>query len=123
MNGVVPVPMKLVWSKKHGLQIGIRYLDAEWVGTRIELRVDRQAGGGANVPNELHDRLMIDQWSAAPVFGDVAKESVLDFVPLGSAGRKVRDADGETAVIGEPLQLPLPEAGARTVAAARVSGD
>src|SRR5205085_8103048 len=115
MNGVVPVPMKLVWRNKHGFQISIRDLHAKRICSRIELRFDSQAGGGANVPNELYHRLVIDQWAAPPVFGDVAKESVLDLVPLGRARRKVRHADGKAATIGEPLQFHLPQAGPRTI--------
>ena len=35
----------------------------------------------------------------------------------------MRDADGEATAIGEPLQLNLPEARARTIAPARIGGD
>ena len=83
MNGVVPVSMKVVRRQSQRLHIGVRDLDAERIRTRIELGLDGQAGGGADIPNELHHRLVIDQWPPAPVFGDVAEEPVLDPVPFG----------------------------------------
>src|SRR5438093_6670422 len=48
---------------------------------------------------------------------------MLDLVPLARPGRKVTDRDRETRAIGELLQLPLPEAQARSVAAGRIGGD
>src|SRR5262249_36882141 len=58
-----------------------------------------------------------------PVLGNVAEETVLDLIPLRRPRREVRDADGEAAAIGEPLQLELPEARACSVAAAAVGGN
>ena len=66
---------------------------------------------------------VIDQGSSSPVLGDVAEESMLDLVPLGRAGRKVRDADREARAVGESLEFQLPESSSIAIASATVSGD
>jgi hypothetical protein len=44
-------------------------------------------------------------------------------VPLAGAGREVTDRDGEPGLIGELLQLELPQPQPITVAASGVGGD
>lgn len=48
---------------------------------------------------------------------------MLDAVPLAGAGRVMGNADCQTGLVGELLQLDLPEAQAGAVAAAAVGGD
>src|SRR5206468_10430281 len=67
--------------------------------------------------------LVADQRAAAPVLGDQAPEAVLDLVPLAGAGWEVADRDRKAGLIGELLQLQLPELEAVAVAAAAVGGD
>ena len=59
----------------------------------------------------------------APASGDERKETVLELVPLAGAWRKVKNGDCESEFIGELLQLDLPEAHARAVAAAAIGRD
>lgn len=48
---------------------------------------------------------------------------MLDAVPFAGPRREVANADLETGLVGEALQLRFPEMGAVAVAAAAVSGD
>src|SRR3982751_4394011 len=47
----------------------------------------------------------------------------IDAVPLAGAGGVMGNAEGEGGLVGELLQLALPEAQAGTVAAATIGGD
>jgi len=105
------------------VHVGVRDGDPLGVGSCVELRFDSEPGGRAYATDRLHDGLVIDQGSSSPVLGDVAEESVLDLVPLGRAGRKVRDADGETGPVGKSLELQLPESCSIAIATAAVGRD
>ena len=60
---------------------------------------------------------------ASPVLGDVAEHAVLDLVPLARTRGEVTDVNREAQVVGQALELELPEADSRSVAAAAVRGD
>ena len=60
---------------------------------------------------------------AAPVARDEAEQAVLDLVPLARAGREVADLDLKAGLVGQALQLGLPQPGAVAVGAAAVGGD
>src|SRR3990172_3544088 len=57
------------------------------------------------------------------VLADEREEAMLDLVPLAGSGREVADGDRQPALVGEPLQLGLPQTGAVAVRAAAVGGD
>src|SRR5580658_3763659 len=115
--------MKGVSDDIEVVHLGVRDFDAGGVGSCVELRFDAEPRSGAHAPDQLDDGLVIDQRSSSPVFGDVAEESMLDLVPLGGAGRKVRDADREARAVGESLEFQLPESSAIAIAAPAVSRD
>ena len=48
---------------------------------------------------------------------------MFDLVPFTGARREVSDCDGKTSPISQPLEFEFPEAEARAIAAAAVSGD
>lgn len=89
----------------------------------VELGVDLQPGAGGRLGDRVDDDLVADQRPAAPVFGDEAPQAMLDLVPLAGGGREVADRYLKAAVVGEALQLGLPQAEAVAVAAAAVCGD
>jgi len=53
MNGVVPVSMKIVWSKHQRLHIDVRDFDSERIRPRVELRFHRETCRPPHVANEL----------------------------------------------------------------------
>src|SRR5215204_569244 len=117
MNGVVPITMKGRACDDHIREVGVRHFDADGIGTGIQLCPDREPGGGPHTPNELDHGFAIDERTPTPVLGDVTEEAVLDLVPLGGAGWKMRDADREARPRSEALQLDFPQRRARTVTA------
>src|SRR4051812_48000693 len=100
--------MEVLASDAKTVHVRIGDFDASGVLARVELRLDREPGAGANTADELDDGLVIDERATAPVLRDVTEEPVLDLVPLGRAGWEVRDADGEARAVSEVLQLRLP---------------
>ena len=89
----------------------------------IEPRAHDEAASVHRVADEVDDRLVGPQRPAAPVDRDEREQTVLDLVPLARAGREVADPDCDAELVGEALQLVLPDARAIAVAAARVGGD
>ena len=84
---------------------------ADRVRSTIKLRLDTKAGGRARRADQLHDGLVIQKRPATPILRDVTEHAVLDLVPLGCAGGKVRHPDREAGSVGKLLKLgPLPSA-------------
>jgi hypothetical protein len=123
VNGVVPLAVKRV-----GLEVDLSDLlvgDAAPLGvaTVVDLASHAQTGLRRGRRDEAHDDLMGDQRLASPVLRDEREEAVLDLVPLARTRRQVTHGDGEAQLVGEALQLELPEAQAVAIAAAAVRGD
>src|SRR5208337_5329901 len=65
----------------------------------------------------------IGERPAAPVLGDVAEQPMLNLVPLRCARRIMVDMDDEPGLVGELLQLDLPQPHPRPVRAATIGRD
>ena len=115
--------MKIVALDVDGSHFVIADLNAFLIEIAIEIASNRETVFGRGGADQLDDDLVADQWLAAPVLRDVGKETVLDPIPLAGAGRQMSDRDGKTALIGEPLQLELPQSDAGSIAASTVGGD
>src|SRR5690242_10267131 len=63
---------------------------------------------------------MICQRLPTPVTGDVAEQSVFHFVPFARPRRKKANLNDHAKVVCEPLQFPLPQPVARSVASTTV---
>ena len=120
---VIPLAMEVMASDIDGGEFGVVDGDAGVVGIGIELGVNREAGFGGGRGNQLDDDLVADQRLAAPVLSDERKETVLYFVPLAGAGRQMTYGNSKAELIGKPLQFELPQAQARSVAAAAIRSD
>ena len=77
---------------------GIGHFDLSGVGLRIQGAFDLQTGLGSRFSNQAHNRWVIGQRLAGPLLADLAKESVLDRVPLGGAGGIM--TDGHAQLVG-----------------------
>src|SRR5712691_3719811 len=82
-----------------------------------------EAGIGARCGDELDNDLVGEQGLASPVPGYEGEEPVLDPVPLGSTRRQMADDQSEAGLVGEALELGLPQPAAGAVAATAVGGD
>ena len=106
-----------------GLDLGVFDLDLVRVGPLIKPGIHLKPGAVRGAGDEVDDRLERDQRLAAPVHRDEREQAVLDFVPLRGAGREVADLDLELGLVGELLQLHLPQPGPVAVGPAAVGGD
>lgn len=59
-----------------------------FVALRVEPGPDRQARFGFRVADEVDDGHAVEQGATAPIFGNEAEYTMLDFVPLPCAGGK-----------------------------------
>ena len=109
--------MEIIAFDVEPFHLGVADFDALFVGPRIERTLDLQSGLCGRGANKLDDGETIRKGSATPVLRDVAEHAVLDLIPLGCAGRIVVDMEHKPSLVGELLQLNLPEPHARTVRA------
>src|SRR5580700_935364 len=105
------------------LRLSLRSLDANRVRVIIQARLDMEALTGSRTSNELDNGLVGGERFSAPVSGDMAKEPVLDLIPLARARREVADMYSKSCLIGKILELGLPCIGAITIAAPSISSD
>jgi hypothetical protein len=122
-DGVVPLGMERVAVKVDGLDLVVGDADLVGVAAIVEAGVDLKTGAGRGRGDQVDDRLQAVQRLAAPVDRDVAEQPMLDAVPLAGGGREVADTDLQAGLVGELLQLDLPQANPVAVAAAAVGGD
>src|SRR6185437_12128099 len=83
------------------LELSVGDFDADGVRASIELGLDAKAGRRARRTDQLHDGLMVEERSSAPVLGDVAEHPMFDLVPLRGPRGEVRDADRESGMVGK----------------------
>ena len=120
---VIPVPVKRVGDQRDGIHLRLGHLHACGILTGIELGLDLKPGRRSRVADAVDDGLIGRQRGPAPVRRDVAKEPVLDLVPLARAGWEVTHLDGQAGLIGQMLKLMLPDTGPISIASARISRD
>jgi len=68
---------------------GLADIDAGWILTVIESRLDTQPLRRSRAANEGNNHLEGSERSASPVPGDVTEEAMLDLVPFACPWRKV----------------------------------
>ena len=115
--------MKVVALDVDGRHFVIADLNAFLIEIAIEIAGDRETAFGRSGADQLDDDLVADQRLAAPVLRDIGKKTVLDPVSFAGARRQMSDRDGKACLVGEPLQLKLPQTDTGTIAAATVGGD
>jgi hypothetical protein len=115
--------MKAVGLKLHGLHLLSTHFASGRVLASIQPASHGQALRGGGPGNQMHDCFVITQRLATPVGGDEGEQPVLDLVPLAGARREVADRDGEPGLIGELLQLKLPQAQPVAITPAGIGGD
>ena len=85
-----PWPNRVVPHRKSGVRLDIQVVHfgvADFLPFRIISRLkdspDYQSSRGGRAPNESQQRVPGSQGYASPVAADLAKQSVLDGIPLG----------------------------------------
>ena len=115
--------MEIAAGDVDGGQLIVGDGDAFWVARLIQTTAYGEAGIGARCGDEFDDDLVGEQGLPSPVAGYEGEEPVLDPVPLGGTGRQMTNDQSEAGLVGEPLELGLPQPAAGAVAAAAVCGD
>ena len=110
-------------SEAHGRELGVGDGDAIGILPAVEFRADAQPRPAVGGSDEADDGGEVDERRAAPIHRNVREETVLDFVPLARARRKMTDRDREPGPGGQLLQFPLPEAQPGAVAPAGIRRD
>ena len=120
---VVPLSVETVRVQAHGRELGVGHLPAYGVAPTIEPASHLESFGGGGRGNQAYDGFVVTQRLAAPVCGDEREQPVLHLVPLARAWGEVAYTNRDPRIIGNGLQLELPEPWPITVAAAPVSRD
>src|SRR6201996_8531613 len=120
---VVPLTVEIGRRDVKLCHLGGGNLNAFVVGVLCATALDGQALLGRGAGDQLDDDLMGQQGLATPVLRDEGEQAMLDAVPFAGARRQMRHGDGQTRLIGQGLQLGLPQAHPRAVAAAAIGGD
>ena len=102
------------------LHLSVADFDALFVGPGIERAFDFQASFGRRCGNQLDYGHAIDEWPPTPSLRDVAEHAVLDLIPLRRSRRIVMDVEHEARLVGELLQLDLPQPDTRSIRAAAI---
>src|SRR5207342_3213174 len=69
------------------------------------------------------DGLIADERPPAPVLRDEREQAMLNLVPFAGAGREMTNRDEDAELVGQGLQLALPQPDPRAIAAAAIGGD
>jgi hypothetical protein len=93
------------------------------VAPAIEASANNETASVHRVRDEVDDRLVGRQRTASPVDRNEREQARLDLVPLAGSRREGADADRDSELVGEALELVLPDSRAISVAATRVGGD
>src|SRR3954449_9089553 len=122
-EGVVPLAVELIAGDVKSSHLGIGHRHALGIAVRVKFALHAQASPGGGCADQVHDDTVAHQRRGAPVLADEREQPVLDRVPLRGAGRQMMDRDGQTALISQPLQLPLPQPHPHAVRAAPIGRD
>src|SRR5215510_15661887 len=98
-------------------------LDALLVFVAVETALHGQSGLGLRIGDQFDDHPMGEERLAAPILRDEGKQPMLYPVPFAGPRREVGDSYGQPGLVGERLQLALPQADTASVAAAAIGGD
>jgi len=107
LDSVVPLWVEYVASDVDASHLFVGDLDALFVGLGIEGTFYLEAGCGCCCADQF----------------DVTEEPVLDLVPFRCALWIMMDVDREAGLIGELVQLQLPQPHTRAIGAAAIGGD
>jgi len=122
-NGIVPVTVEAPGTQAYLRHLLVRDLPALGVLALVDLGPNAQPRLGRGRSDEVHDSHQAGQRPATPVGTDVREQPVFDLVPLAGARGEMADRDGKPRGVGQPLELPLPQADLGPVAPAAVGRD
>ena len=96
--------------QRQGLHLGVRWHHACRVRALVELGLDPKPRSRSRIADQVNNRLKGPQRLASPILREVAKQAVLDLVPLARARQKMADVQAHTRLVSKLLQAMLPGA-------------
>ena len=123
MDFVIPITLELVATDANFLKFLVAHFEALRIVALVKPSMNLQPFRRSCRTDQIHHDLVRFQGNAAPVARDVAKQPMLDLVPLARARRKMANLQNQPRSIGKSLKLRLPKTGAVAVAAAAVAGN
>src|SRR4051812_6362411 len=96
---IIPLAMKGITLKTNPGECVVGDLDASGIHALIEFGMDGQTARGSGAANQVHDDGSARQRAAAPVPGDVTKQTVFDLVPLAGPRREMAHTDDQPGFI------------------------
>src|SRR3974377_1578065 len=115
--------MELGGMNSKRLQHAVTHLDTAGVCADVKFGVYFQTFGGSCVGDQVHDHFVTHQWVASPVLIDVAKQSMLDLIPLTGSRWQMTHTQLQSRPVGQSLQGHLPQPAATAVAASAIGHD
>ena len=122
-QSVIPFAVKLIAFNHQRGELFIGDLDARRVRVFIKNGLDMQSLGGGCAADQIDHHFPTDEWPASPVGGDVAEHAMFYLVPSAGSWREVTDLNRQLLFVGQPLQLPAPQAHPVTIATTAISGN
>src|SRR5690606_31293192 len=122
-NLVVPVAMESVSPDSQSIHLFVCDFEAFGILVSIQTAVDLQAFLSSSRTDQVDNNLVRLKWNATPVACDVAKQTVLDFIPFACSRWVMANFDRHARFVGKLLQFVLPKPIAMPVAASTVGSD
>src|ERR1700722_14257881 len=97
--------MSLVPADAKRFHLGLCHFDARFVFVEIENGFHFKSAPGSRGPDQIHDRLIVDEWLPLPGKTDERKQPVLDLVPLARSRWVMADRDGYSKFVRQCLQV------------------
>jgi hypothetical protein len=103
-ESVVPVRMSRVPVDAECFHLGLCHLDARFVLIGVENCLHPESTLRFRGPDQIHDRLIVEQRLPFPGQADEGKQPVLDLVPVARSRRVMADRDGHLEFVRQFLR-------------------
>src|SRR5690606_13410440 len=117
---IVPQRAGALTTKFQLFEFSIFDFDLLVVRAAVELHRDLQSGLRSGVADVTQQSVECPQGNSPPVLADGTEQAMLYRIPLRGPTWEMSDRNGQAGLVGEALQLALPQSDAAAVAATRV---
>jgi hypothetical protein len=90
------------------VHLGLCHFDARFVFIRVENGLHPQPTLRFRGPDQIHDRLIVEQRLSFPGQSDERKQPMLDLIPFARSRRVMADREGHPQFVRQFLQVELP---------------
>ena len=123
LNSIVPFAMEGISEDVERRQFFISHLESCRVGGAILEGSDGETLLSGGMREQFQHHFKRGKRSGPPVDGNEGKEAMLNRIPFAGGGRIMSHRDRELFLIGQVLQLLLPQSISHSIGTTPVSGD